>query len=126
MLILQSMGLLSDSISMSQQQLSFDDEINEAINPSTNPISAGSLSDIRKTSVSSVGTGGTKEFFSNITSDINGLATQTTSMFNDLFGEIYYNSRNNNNNKDIYPTSNYYFSYTRTKVLLLFFCILNR
>lgn len=78
---------MSESMSMSQQQLSFDDEINEAINPSTHPISAGSLSDIRKTSISSVGTGGTKEFFSSISSDINGLATQTTSMFNDLFGE---------------------------------------
>lgn len=84
---LQSIGLLSESMSMSQQQLSFDDEVNEAINPSMHPISAGSLSDIRKTSVSSIGTGGTKEFFSSISSDINGLATQTTSMFNDLFGE---------------------------------------
>ncbi|VVC41070.1 Hypothetical protein CINCED_3A012715 [Cinara cedri] len=82
----KSIGLLTESMSMSQQQLSFDDEVTEAINPSTNPISAGSLSDIRKTSVSSVGTGGTKEFFSSITNDINGLATQTTSMFNDLFG----------------------------------------
>lgn len=52
-----------------------------------NQISTGSISDMRKTSVTSVGTGATKEFFSNITSDINGLANQTSNMFSDLFGE---------------------------------------
>jgi len=43
--------------------------------------------EIRKSSVTSVGAGATKEFFSTITSDINGLATQTSTMFSDLFGE---------------------------------------
>lgn len=43
---------------------------------------------MRKTSISSVGSGATKEFFSSISNDINGIATQTSSMFSDLFGEF--------------------------------------
>ncbi|XP_026819862.1 MAP kinase-activating death domain protein isoform X3 [Rhopalosiphum maidis] len=78
-------GLLGESTSLSSQQLSFDDEINDN-NPSTNPISTSSISEIRKSSVTSMGTGATKDFFSNISNDINGLANQTTSMFTDLFG----------------------------------------
>jgi len=75
---------LGESTSLSLQQLSFDDEINDNNSP-TNPISTGS--EIRKTSVTSMGTGATKDFFSNISNDINGLANQTTSMFTDLFGK---------------------------------------
>ncbi|XP_025203393.1 MAP kinase-activating death domain protein-like isoform X3 [Melanaphis sacchari] len=78
-------GLLGESTSLSLQQLSFDDEISDN-NPSTNPISTGPVSEIRKSSVTSMGTGATKDFFSNISNDINGLANQTTSMFTDLFG----------------------------------------
>lgn len=74
-------------MSLSQQQLSFDDDMSDTTNLPTNPVSTSSISDLRKTSVTSVGSGGTKDFFSNITNDINGLATQTTSMFSDLFGE---------------------------------------
>lgn len=77
---------MGESTSLSQQQLSFDDEINDN-NPPTNQISTGSISDIRKASVTSMGTGATKDFFSNISNDINGLANQTTSMFTDLFGK---------------------------------------
>lgn len=82
-------GLLGESASLSQQELSFDDEINDTAISSTNSIVTGSnnSSEMRKSSISSIGTGGTKNFFSDITSDINGLATQTTSMFSDLFGE---------------------------------------
>lgn len=72
----------------SSLQLSFDDEINEN-NPPTNPVSTGSISEIRKSSVTSMGTGATKDFFSNISNDINGLANQTTSMFTDLFGKDF-------------------------------------
>ncbi|XP_060856008.1 MAP kinase-activating death domain protein isoform X3 [Metopolophium dirhodum] len=78
-------GLLGESSSSSLQQLSFDDEINDN-SPPTNPISTGSVSEVRKSSVTSMGTGATKDFFSNISNDINGLANQTTSMFTDLFG----------------------------------------
>jgi len=77
---------LSESTSLSLQQLSFDDEINDN-SPPTNPISTGSVSEVRKSSVTSMGTGATKDFFSNISNDINGLANQTTSMFTDLFGK---------------------------------------
>ncbi|XP_025417158.1 MAP kinase-activating death domain protein isoform X2 [Sipha flava] len=80
-------GLLSESTSLSQQDQSFDDDdIKDSMNSSTNPVSSSSISEIRKPSVTSMGTGATKDFFSNITSDINGLANQTSSMFNDLFG----------------------------------------
>ncbi|XP_050064071.1 MAP kinase-activating death domain protein isoform X5 [Aphis gossypii] len=78
-------GLLGESLSLSSQQQSFDDEINDN-NPASNPIPTSSISEIRKSSVTSMGTGATKEFFSNISNDINGLANQTTSMFTDLFG----------------------------------------
>ncbi|KAL4104662.1 hypothetical protein QTP88_019944 [Uroleucon formosanum] len=78
-------GLLGESTSSSSQQQSFDDEINDN-NPSINPISTGFVSEIRKSSVTSIGSGATKDFFSNISNDINGLANQTTSMFTDLFG----------------------------------------
>lgn len=71
---------MGESASLSQQQQSFDDSSNDDIVPSTNQIST---SDMRKTSITSVGTGATKEFFSNISNDINGLATQ----FSDLFGK---------------------------------------
>lgn len=78
---------MGESTSLSLQQLSFDDEINEN-NPPTNPVSTSSVSEIRKSSVTSMGTGATKDFFSNISNDINGLANQTTSMFTDLFGKV--------------------------------------
>jgi hypothetical protein len=82
---------LSESTSLSQQDQSFDDDdIKDSMNSSTNPVSSSSISEIRKPSVTSMGTGATKDFFSNITSDINGLANQTSSMFNDLFGEILF------------------------------------
>ena len=77
---------MGESTSLSLQQLSFDDEINDN-SPPTNPISTGSVSEVRKSSVTSMGTGATKDFFSNISNDINGLANQTTSMFTDLFGK---------------------------------------
>jgi len=77
---------LGESLSLSSQQQSFDDEINDN-NPPSNPIPTSSVSEIRKSSVTSMGTGATKEFFSNISNDINGLANQTTSMFTDLFGK---------------------------------------
>lgn len=77
---------MGESTFSSSQQQSFDDEINDD-NPSINPISTGSVSEIRKSSVTSIGTGATKDFFSNISNDINGLANQTTSMFTDLFGK---------------------------------------
>lgn len=77
---------MGESSSLSLQQLSFDDEINDN-SPPTNPISTGSISEVRKSSVTSMGTGATKDFFSNISNDINGLANQTTSMFTDLFGK---------------------------------------
>lgn len=77
---------MGESLSLSSQQQSFDDEINDN-NPSSNPIPTSSVSEIRKSSVTSMGTGATKDFFSNISNDINGLANQTTSMFTDLFGE---------------------------------------
>lgn len=77
---------MGESLSLSSQQQSFDDEINDN-NPSSNPIPTSSVSEIRKSSVTSMGTGATKEFFSNISNDINGLANQTTSMFTDLFGK---------------------------------------
>lgn len=79
---------MGESTSSSLQQLSFDDEINDN-NPMTNPLPASSFSDVRKSSVSSMGAGATKDFFSNISNDINGLANQTTSMFTDLFGEDF-------------------------------------
>lgn len=78
---------MGESTSSSQQERSFDDEIIDAAIPSTNQIPTNSTTEIRKSSVTSVGAGATKEFFSNITSDINGLATQTSTMFSDLFGE---------------------------------------
>jgi len=79
---------LGESASLSLQQLSFDDEINDN-SPPTNPMSTGSVSEVRKSSVTSMGTGATKDFFSNISNDINGLANQTTSMFTDLFGKDF-------------------------------------
>lgn len=79
---------MGESASLSLQQLSFDDEINDN-SPPTNPMSTGSISEVRKSSVTSMGTGATKDFFSNISNDINGLANQTTSMFTDLFGKDF-------------------------------------
>lgn len=83
--------MLGESASLSQQEISFDDDINDTTISSTNPNVTGSNnnSEMRKSSISSIGTGGTKNFFSDITSDINGLATQTTSMFSDLFGKNF-------------------------------------
>lgn len=79
--------MLSESASLSREQLSLDEDDDNTVNPSMNQISTGSMLDMRKTSVTSVGTGATKEFFSNITNDINGLANQTSNIFSDLFGE---------------------------------------
>ncbi|XP_050426755.1 MAP kinase-activating death domain protein isoform X2 [Adelges cooleyi] len=77
-------GLLGESSSLSR---SLEDDVNDP--PAYPTMSSGfkSTSDIGRTpSTTSMEASGGKDFFSNITSDINGLATQTSSMFSDLFG----------------------------------------
>ncbi|XP_050526812.1 MAP kinase-activating death domain protein isoform X2 [Daktulosphaira vitifoliae] len=74
-------GILGESISINP---SFDNDINDSLSVSKNSSSKIS-SEVGKMSIASIESNNSKDFFSNITSDINGFATQTSSMFSDLF-----------------------------------------